>query len=255
MKAPSRDIVLIHSSDLHLSADGAYGASAADRVSFLHEVLATAALSRADLVMLAGDTFDHNRQPTEFLDRAAGVLAEFSAPIVILPGNHDPLTPDSVYRCSRLGEIPNVCVLGLTVDDAVVFPEFELEICGKAHVDYFDMSPLPEPRTRTTRWRLAAAHGHYVEEPDEPGRLLGSWLIRQAGLIATGADYVALGHWNRAARVGDLRIHAYYSGSPEYAGTVNVVRLRNDGEVEVSFAALPSGKGNRPLDAEKDFLS
>ena len=87
----------------------------------------------------------------------------------------------------------------------------------------------------------AAAHGHYVEEPERPGRLLGSWLIRREELIATGADYVALGHWNRAARVGDERIHAYYSGSPDYAGTVNVVRLRPGGAVEVTQAPLRAG--------------
>jgi DNA repair exonuclease SbcCD nuclease subunit len=235
-----RDLILIHSSDLHLSADGGFGASSSDPVSILCGVLAAARSSRADLVVLAGDTFDHNRQPTELIDRAAQIMAGFSAPIVILPGNHDPLTPDSVYRRSRLGEISNVCVLGLTVDDTVVFPELGLEICGKAHVDYFDMPPLPEPRARTTRWRLAAAHGHYVEEPDEPGRFLGSWLIRSEGLIATGADYVALGHWNRAARVGDHQTHAYYSGSPDYAGTVNLVRLRKDGRIEVTLAALAS---------------
>ncbi|HEY2989340.1 MAG TPA: metallophosphoesterase [Candidatus Binatia bacterium] len=255
MNVPSPEIVLIHSSDLHLSADGISSASLSDPLSILREVLAIARSSRADLVLLAGDTFDHNRQPAEFLDRAAETMAEFSAPIVVLPGNHDPLTSDSVYRRSRLREIANVCVLGLTVDDAVVFPHLGLEICGKAHVDYFDMSPLSEPRARTTRWRLSAAHGHYVEEPDEPGRLLGSWLIRDAGLVATGADYVALGHWNRAARVGGHQIRAYYSGSPDYTGTVNVVRLRNDGEVKVSFAALPSGKREGQFDREKDFLS
>ena len=49
----------------------------------------------------------------------------------------------------------------------------------------------------------------------------------------TDPDYVALGHWNRPAKVGPTGIHAYYSGSPELAGTVNVVRLRDDGTVRV----------------------
>lgn len=165
-------------------------------------------------------------------------MSEFGAPIVILPGNHDPLTPDSVYRRGELAASANVCVLGFSVEEAVVFPEIELEVWGRAHSDYSDMSPLGRPRSRSTRWQLAAAHGHYIEEPDEPGRLLGSWLIRREDLIATGADYVALGHWNRAARVGDGQINAYYSGSPGYAGTVNVVRLRQDGAVEVTRVPL-----------------
>ena len=33
-------------------------------------------------------------------------------------------------------------------------------------------------------------------------------------IAATGADYVALGHWDRPPQVGDGSIPAYYSGSP-----------------------------------------
>ena len=237
--ASQREVVLVHSSDLHLGADSSFGASySSDQLSVLHRVLAAATAVGADLVLLVGDTFDHNRQPAELVDRAARTMGEFSAPIVILPGNHDPLTPDSVYHRAELAAASNVCVLGLTVGEAVVFPKLDLEVWGRAHLDYFDMSPLEKPRSRSTRWQLAAAHGHYVEEPDEPGRLLGSWLIRREELLATGADYVALGHWNRAARVGDEQVNAYYSGSPDLAGTVNVVRLRQDGSVEVTRAPL-----------------
>jgi DNA repair exonuclease SbcCD nuclease subunit len=237
-------VVLVHSSDLHLGTDSSFGPSrSSDPLSVLREVLAAAAAVRADLLILAGDTFDHNRQPPALLDRAARTMGGFGARIVILPGNHDPLTPDSVYRRGDLAATSNVCVLGLTVDEAVVFPELGLEVWGRAHRDYSDMSPLCQPRSRSTRWQLAAAHGHYVEEPEEPGRLQGSWLIRREELMATGADYVALGHWNRAARVGDQQINAYYSGSPEYAGTVNVVRLRSDGAVEVTQVPLRAAAG------------
>ena len=44
-------------------------------------------------------------------------------------------------------------------------------------------------------------------------------------IAATGADYLALGHWDRAAQVGCGAVPAYYSGSPEYVHTVNFVRL------------------------------
>ena len=234
--ASSREIVIAHSSDLHLGTDLCFGPP--DGCSLLREVLAVAGAAGADLVMLAGDTFDHNRQSSRLLDRAVAIMGAFRAPIVILPGNHDPLTPDSVYRRADLNAAPNVCVLGLTVEEAALFSELELEIRGKAHLDYTDMSPLVGPAPRRTRWQIAAAHGHYVEEPDEPGRFLGSWLIRSEELVATGADYVALGHWNRAARVGDPEIHAYYSGSPDYAGTVNVIRLSKEGRVDVAREAV-----------------
>ncbi len=234
--SPFPESVIVHSSDLHLGVDDSFSNS--DSLAVLPKVLATATAVRANVVLLAGDTFDNHRQPLELLERAARILRDYRDPIVILPGNHDPLTPDSVYRRGGLANIPNVRILGLNVDEAVIFSEFELEIWGRAHLDYTDMSPLADPRSRSTRWQLAAAHGHYVDEARDPNRMIGSWLIHREDLIATGSDYVALGHWNQATPVGNGEVAAYYSGSPEYAGTVNVVRLSGNGRVEVSQAPL-----------------
>ena len=230
------EAVIVHSSDLHLGVDDSFSNS--DSLAVLPKVLATAVAVRADVVLLAGDTFDNHRQPLQLLERAAQMMRDYRNPIVVLPGNHDPLTPDSVYRRGGLSEIRNVRILGLNVDQAVTFSEFELEIWGRAHLDYADMSPLADPRPRSTRWQLAAAHGHYVDEARDPNRLIGSWLIHREELIATGSDYIALGHWNQATPVGTGEVAAYYSGSPEYAGTVNVIRLRGNGQVEISQAPL-----------------
>ena len=231
-----RELIVVHSSDLHLGTDDSF--SDADRLAVLPKVLRAAAEATADIVLLAGDCFDNHRQPLELLERAAQILRDYKRPVVILPGNHDPLTPDSVYRRGGLAEISNVSILGLNVDQAVTFPEFELEIWGRAHVDYADMSPLADPRPRSTRWQLAAAHGHYVDEERDPNRMIGSWLIHREEVAATRADYVALGHWNQATPVGNGEVAAYYSGSPEYTGTVNLVRMRANGVVEVSRAPL-----------------
>jgi DNA repair exonuclease SbcCD nuclease subunit len=228
--------VIVHSSDLHLGVDDSFSNS--DSLAVLPKVLITANAVRADVVVLAGDTFDNHRQPLELLERAAQMLRDYGKPIVILPGNHDPLTPDSVYRRAGLANISNVNILGLNVADAVSFEEFDLEIWGRAHLDYNDMAPLANPRARSTRWHVAAAHGHYVDAARDPNRLIGSWLIHREELIATHADYVALGHWNQATRVGNGQVPAYYSGSPEYVGTVNVVRLQSNGRVDVAQTPL-----------------
>ena len=230
------EAIIVHSSDLHLGTDESF--SERDSLVVLPKVLNAALEAHADVVLLAGDTFDNHRQPADLLERAAHILRDYGEPIVILPGNHDPLTPDSVYRRGGLAHIPNVRILGLNVDQSVMFPELELEIWGRAHLDYTDMSPLADPRRRSTRWQLAAAHGHYVDEQRDPNRLIGSWLIHREELLATGADYVALGHWNQATPVGSGEVRAYYSGSPEYAGTVNVIRLTSQGAVEVTQAPL-----------------
>jgi len=229
---PKDEVVIVHSSDLHLGADSGLLESSAANLPVLYGVLAAAEQQRAHLVILAGDVFDHNRQAPEVVEAVAGTMAGSRVPIVILPGNHDPLTPDSVYRRPEFDTSERVHVLGLEAKTAL-FQELELEVWGRAHTDYLDMQPLPDPPERTTRWQLAVAHGHYVEDPPDSERLLGSWLIRQEQLTASAADYVALGHWNRAVRVGNGRVPAYYSGSPSYAGTVNVIRLHRDHGVEV----------------------
>ena len=229
----SPEVLILHTSDLHLGADSVLTDDDSANVPVLQQVLSTARDQQADLVILAGDTFDHNRQGGRLLEEVSGVMADAGLPIVILPGNHDPLTPDSVYRRTEFADAENVHVLGLTTERSD-FPELDLEVWGRPHVDYLDMMPLPEPPERRTRWQLAVAHGHYVEDDPKSDLLLGSWLIRQENLTTSGADYVALGHWNRAVQVGDPQIPAYYSGSPSYAGTVNAIRLQSDGRVVVT---------------------
>ena len=124
-------------------------------------------------------------------------------------------------------------ILGVTDKTAVMFNEFDLEIWGKAHRDYEDMKPLSNPRGRKSRWQIAMAHGHYEPVIEGSSMLRPSWLFSDKDLSATKADYVALGHWNRAEKVGDGSVRAYYSGSPDYAQTVNIVRLSKNGRVRV----------------------
>ncbi len=217
------DIVLVHSSDLHVDHDHTEPVYEGDGTAGLRWVLDTARELDAHAVLLVGDVFDHNRQTPATMDRVLNLLADAGRPVVFLPGNHDPLTPDSVYRRYGLGDLPQAYVIGLTHAQAVEFADHELEIWGHAHVDYDNMVPLRSPRPRSTRWQIALAHGHY--EADGVPPLRPSWLISDAEIEATGADYLALGHWNRPAQVGSGRVPAYYSGSPDLAGTVNVVRL------------------------------
>src|SRR5262245_944717 len=235
---PTRDIVVVHSSDLHVDHDYTARLHGGDGTAGLAAVLRVARVAAADVVVLAGDTFDCHRLPADLLEQTAAVIAAAAVPVVLLPGNHDPAVPDAVYHHAAFVAAANLHVLGVTHDEAVTFADLGLEIWGRPHRDYGDMIPFERPRPRTTRWQIAVAHGHYVPMPDRTVRLRPSWLIGDDELAATGADYVALGHWNRAARIGNGGIPAYYSGSPEYAGTVNVIRLSGNGDVNVTRAAL-----------------
>jgi DNA repair exonuclease SbcCD nuclease subunit len=234
---PTRDIVVVHSSDLHVDHDYTARLHGGDGTAGLACVLNAARSMTADVVILAGDTFDCHRLPASILDQTADVITAAQLPVVVLPGNHDPSTSDAVYRRGKLAEVENLHILGIK-DDAVVFPELALEVWGRPHRDYDDMIPFEIIRPRRTRWQIAVGHGHYEPAPDRSISPRPSWLIGDDDIAATGADYIALGHWNRAVRVGNGTVPAYYSGSPEYAGTVNVVRLKPTGDVEVIRAPL-----------------
>jgi len=234
----ARDLVMVHSSDLHLgdvATTKAYGGN--DTLPLAHVVDAAGRL-RADLILLAGDVFEHNRLDDGLLERTVRILGDAGRPVVILPGNHDPATADSVYRRGGMDEPDNVSILGVTHALAVTFPDLDLEVWGRAHLDYDDMVPLRAPRRRRTRWQVAMAHGHYHPAPNRRSRLNPSWLIGHDEIAASGVDYLALGHWNQAIRVGPRDVPAYYCGSPEYSETVNVVRLKAEGTVTVRRGRL-----------------
>ena len=235
---PPRDLILVHSSDLHVDDERIAGLHGGDGAAGLAAVLASARHFSADIVLLAGDTFDNHAVTSATLDRAGRLIADAGLPVVILPGNHDPATPDSIFLRGGFQRIANLAILGITHDRAVPFPQHELEIWGNAHRDYMDMVPLREPPSRAARWHVAMGHGHYEPPETWANPLRPSWLISDAMIAATQADYLALGHWDRAAQVGCGAVPAYYSGAPHHVGTVNLVRLTHHGEVVVTREAL-----------------
>ena len=234
----TRDIIVVHSSDLHVDDERIAALHGGDGTAGLGSVLTTARALGADVVILAGDTFDNHMVTANTIDRAGELLADAGLPVVILPGNHDPAMPDSIWMRGRLGEIGNVAILGITNERTIAFRGLDLELWGNAHRDYHDMAPLKDPPPRRARWQIAIGHGHYEPPETWANPLRPSWLISDEMIAATGADYLALGHWDRAAQVGSGAVPAYYSGSPDYVGTVNLIRLTAAGEVIVTREAL-----------------
>jgi len=211
-------LTIAHTSDLHIG--GRWQPDA--ELKNLRAVLEATAEAAAHVLILAGDVFDTNRTPLPVVERAANMLADAPTRVVVLPGNHDPATKDAVYRLRELDDVPNVHVIGVSVADTVRFADLDLDVWGTAHFDYVDMSPLADPRVREAKWHIAVAHGHYVRGPHDHHR---SWLIHDDEINATRADYVALGHWDVPQPAGDGGVPAFYSGSPDVAKTVNIVRL------------------------------
>jgi len=112
----------------------------------------------------------------------------------------------------------------------------ELEIWGRAHLDYGDMVPLETVRrvARAGRSRLRMGTTICVDRSVAPRP---SWLINDDEIAATGCRLCGARPLDRAVKVSSGPVAAYYSGSPD-TGTVNVVRLTRSGQVLVERMEL-----------------
>lgn len=225
-------VTLMHTSDIHVDNDTTTG------LTSLRAVIDAAHARDADILVLAGDTFDNHRVSTSVLCQVTALLAEAGRPVVMLPGNHDPALPNCLFRRAGLMDLPHMHILGVTHSKTIWFPRHDLEITGRAHRSFNNMPPLNGRRSRTGRWQVVIAHGHYVPEADWQKESHRSWRISDADLADLDADYIALGHWDRAVAVGPAGVEAHYSGSPDLARSVNLVRLHPTEGVSVSRASL-----------------
>jgi hypothetical protein len=159
-------------------------------------------------VLVAGDVFDDNAVGRDTLQRARDVLARFKPiPVLLLPGNHDAASPDSVLR--RLDAGAHVHALTTrTPWDGV--PGLRVYPCPlqRRHERDDPTRHLP-PRTPEERIRVAMAHGgllDFDEAETPPNRI--DW----RAILDKGFDYLALGEWHGTLRWGP---RVWDSGTPE----------------------------------------
>jgi DNA repair exonuclease SbcCD nuclease subunit len=220
-----RPLRFLHTSDLHLGAS-----KAEPHLDVLKSVLDLGIAAKADAVLMAGDIFDNNRIDQALLDEAVGIMAASKLSIAILPGNHDCLLEGGVYERGAFAG-SGVAVLGATHGEVTEFENLNLTVWGRPHRDHKDLLPLRDaPECEEKHWRVNMAHGHWVQVPEDERR---AYRIFDADLEAQAADYLALGHWDVFTAVKS-RSPAYYSGSPIYAGSVNLVELNETSPLRVS---------------------
>ena len=212
--AAGPELRLLHASDLHLE-----GPEDAAEVSAL---AALAAGRAAGALLIAGDFFDHGRVSDATLEAVTGALREVRAPVVILPGNHDPFMPGSPYDRADFGA--SVHVLSAPGGETCKLAELDLEIWGLPHCGYEDFRPMEgvPPRGPAT-WQVAMAHGHLTRGPAD---FRHAYPIAPAEIAGSGRDYVALGHWDKPSDASSGPVTAAYSGSPSRLGTCALVTLR-----------------------------
>ena len=219
MPPPRRPLRVLHTADVHLDSEG-YGDAAAQAAHRARGrrvwsgIVDRALADQVDLLLIAGDLFDHNRVADETVAFVRGELARLRQPVVILPGNHDVLSTDSVYdRHDLAAGARHVHVLRRLDGEVLDLPELDARVWGRAmeqHVPEFQ--PLADiPSRDDRRWCLAVAHGFFYPERQRPER---SSPIFADEVRDTGWDYVALGHHHLRADVSQERVTAWYAGAP-----------------------------------------
>ena len=230
---------MLHTADLHLD-------SLRDEACACLKALVDVAIDhRVDLVIIAGDLFDHNKVADELVSFVADQLGRLSVPVVVLPGNHDCLVPGSVLkRLEGCGHSGNIRVIAAPQGETVELPELGVSLWGKSFDSHDgEVRPLGGmPRSQSDgQWNVAIAHGYFVGAGPP---LFPSYHITREEIAVSGWDYIALGHVPVFRCVSQEPV-AYYCGSPSVSGTVALVELDDGSGVRVTRCVLSNVRGAR----------
>ncbi|MDI6772830.1 MAG: DNA repair exonuclease [bacterium] len=194
-----------------------------ERLAAARRVVGEARAAGAEFILIAGDVFEDNGVDRILVQKVADILADFAGPVYVIPGNHDPLVPGSVWEhpAWAAGHVHL-----LAEEKPVDIPGGALFPCPiRAKYSGKDPTAWIPPREGSAREgsarepngiRIGIAHGTvegiHQAEPDYP-------IARNAAERAN-LDYLALGHWHSNAQYAlpDGAVRMAYSGTHEATG-------------------------------------
>ena len=234
----------LHTADWQIGMRAAHVGEAAvrvreERLAAARRVVGDARAAGAEFILIAGDVFEDNGVDRVLVQKVADILADFAGPVYVIPGNHDPLVPGSVWEhpvwghgstaSGRDGAVEavgaarsagHVRLLAeekpVDIPGGVLFPcPIRAKHSGKDPTAWI---PPREPResSEPNGIRIGLAHGTvegiHQEEPEHP-------IARNAAERA-GLDYLAIGHWHSTAQYAlpDGTVRMAYSGTHETTG-------------------------------------
>jgi DNA repair exonuclease SbcCD nuclease subunit len=216
---------LLHTADWHLGRrfpafpEEAQKKLSRARMDVVARILDVARRQRVHAVLCAGDLFD---DPTPAQDFWAGLAKIFrdhpiEAPVFLVPGNHDPLTKESVWHAGhpfRASLPAGVHVVDRDDFSYEITPEAVLYArpCrSKAGQDDPAMA-LPGREPGDSRLRIGCVHGSTF---DIAGYQTNFPIRRDAG-VHRGLDYLAIGDVHSFRDVTpNLPVPTVYPGAPE----------------------------------------
>lgn len=217
---------IIHTSDIHLGAKfTSFGANARTQRQALRNsfsaIVDQAIASKANLFLIAGDLFDSNfpsQQTVVFVKEQLQRLNNERIYTAILPGTHDCLSKESIYKRENFGlNLQYVYVFDDPATTSVEFPDIDATVFAKANIsNKSSESPvgfLAQTAANTkTKYKVAMAHGSVqIEGKAAPDDMP----ITFREIAESGMQYIALGHWHGAQECSFGNTTAWYAGSPE----------------------------------------
>jgi DNA repair exonuclease SbcCD nuclease subunit len=175
--------------------------------------------TRCEFLLVCGDVFESNRVERKTVRKALDVLGSLAVPTILLPGNHDPLDPGTLYRGSVFTQQkpPNVRVLESS-RPVEVCPG--VEIVGapwpsKKPGRDLVADVLRELEPQQGSIRICAAHGPADRLAPGLGNLATIDIANAESALADGRiHFLALGDRHSLTRVGSTG-RIWYSGTPE----------------------------------------
>jgi len=190
-------------------------------------------------VVVAGDVFETNQPDARTVTRALERLGRFTVPVYLLPGNHDPYDPSSIYRNPSFVDRcpPHVEVLS---DTTPRNPVAGVEVIGAPWPNKEPLRDLVADACEAAEADgalrvVVVGHGGIAEVSGSFDAAGTVELSRVEAALASGClSYVALGDRHSCTPVGTSG-RVWFSGAPEPtsyveadAGTALVVDLVTD---------------------------
>ena len=202
----------------------------AARLESARHVVEWARREQVDFVVVAGDTFEHNGVERLKVREAAKILGSAGCPVFIIPGNHDPMTPGSVWEDPSWKEWPNLHIL--TRPEPVVTAAATIYPCPIRAGDSRD-DPTGWIQAEGDAIAIGIAHGSVENAAYEQ-----TLPIARDAATAHGLDYLALGHFHSKRLYNDDAgiVRMAYSGTHEptaftepASGNVLIVEISHRG--------------------------
>lgn len=167
--------------------------------------------NHAELILIAGDLFQDNAVDRSTVTQTANILSKFNGRVFIIPGNHDPLVPGSVWdHATSWKSYQNITIFRRNEPEdlpgCVIYP-----CVASSKYNSCDPTEWIEAADRD-KISIGMAHGNVnvlqVEAKDTP--------MPENAPELRGLDYLALGHWHSSVLFGKGEVRRMaYSGTHE----------------------------------------